>query len=192
MLEIAVKGGVDLKKWADKKISSIDKAMAAALKAEGFRLFKEANQGVKQDKLGLAPKSIYYNAPDDKRFKKGRAKKSRAPLLPLAQDRKDGVSGISYKAYPAAQKVLVGFLRLGGRDSWKADVAEKSVGGYTWPISETKRKNLHKIGIHLRKVTGSVKVPSRDIMGTVLDKNKNISPKNITDNFERKMRGERI
>jgi len=192
MLEIAVKGGADLKKWADTEIRRIDKAMSAALKVEGYRLFKESNTGVMQNKLALTPLTNYMNAPQDKRFKKSRAKKARAPLLPLVQGRQYGKSGISYKAFTADQKVLVGFLRLGGRDSWKADVAAKSVGGYRWPITESRRSGLHKVGIHLRKTTSSIQVPSRDIMGTVLNRNKNISPKNIENNFERKMRGERI
>ena len=75
MLEIAVKGGADLKKWADTEIRRIDKAMSAALKVEGYRLFKEANTGVMQNKLALTPLTNYMNAPQDKRFKKAELKR---------------------------------------------------------------------------------------------------------------------
>ena len=188
MLSITLKGiekaAKDIERWADRKAKEITKAMSLALSKEGYRVYQKARQDLKTGALGLEPKAVYRNEPGSKKYRR-RAKDKRPPLSKI-------FSGITYQIDRRKLHLEVGFRAVTPGTKWQARIAEKSLKGYTWLIRDKSRLALHKIGIHLRRTTTSVRVPARDIMGVVLEREGSRMLINIKDNFRRKMAGERI
>ena len=190
MLTIGLKGldkaAREIQKWADKKLKEIHYAMAISLFVEAKRSKEKLQMDLKTGKLGLKSKSKYRNEAADKRYK--RSRKDRYP--PLAST--GMLRGITSHTDKRKLSLTLGFEGFTPGTQWQAKIAEKSMYGYTWPITERHKEVLHKYGIHLRKMTTSIQVPARDIVGTFFKKEGHIMLANIKRNFDRKMSGERI
>jgi len=186
MLNIALKGlevaSREMQKWAKEKNKQIRKAMTLSLSKEGYRARKDWARDLKTGNLGLAELAVYQNLPGDKTFRRRRKKKPLANLF----------GGIVYKVDRQDMTLNVGFLGQTPGTAWQARIAEKSQDTYTWNITEDHRTALHAMGIHLKSSTTSVRVPARDIIGTVHDRDSDKMIKNIRNLFYRKMAGERI
>jgi len=190
MLLIGLKGldtaARELQKWADKKAADMRKAMSLALAKESYRFMGAVKMGLKKGTLGLKPKARYRNEPKDKAYR--RSRKDRYP--PLSST--GMLRGITYKVNTQNLSLEVGFRAVSAGTAWQAKIAEKSMSGYRWLISDKQKLALRQAGIHLRKTTTSIKVPARDIMGAVLAREGSRMLTNIKHNFDRKMSGERI
>jgi len=186
MLTIGLKGldkaARGIQKWADKKAADMRKAMSVALATEGYRLYGAVRMGLKKGALGLKPKARYRNEPKDKAFR--RSRKDRYP--PFSST--GMLRGVSYKVNKQNLSVEVGFRAVSAGTAWQAKIAEKSMAGYRWLISDKQKLALHNIGIHLRKTTTSIQVPARDIMGAVLAREGSRMLTNVKHNFDRYVR----
>ena len=190
MLTIGLKGldkaARGIQKWADKKAADMRKAMSLALSKESYRLIGAVKMGLKKGTLGLKPKARYRNEPKAKAYR--RSRKDRYP--PFSST--GMLRGVTYKVNKQNLSFEVGFRSVSAGTAWQAKIAEKSVTGYRWLISDKKRLALRNIGVHLRKTTTSVQVPARDIMGAVLAREGSRMLTNVVALFNRKMSGERI
>ena len=188
MLTIGLKGldkaAREIQKWTDKKAAAMRKAMSLALSKEGYRLMGAVKMGLKKGTLGLKPKSKYRNEAGDKRYKR---KRTYPPFSSTGMLR-----GVSYKVNKQNLSFEVGFRSVSAGTAWQAKIAEKSMTGYRWLISDREKMVLRRVGIHLRKTTTSIQVPARDIMGAVLAQEGSRMLTNVITNFNRKMSGERI
>jgi hypothetical protein len=186
MLAFTLKGleqtGKNIEKWADHKADEMRKAMSLAIQKEGYRVMNMTRDSLKYGRLGLEPKAEYRNVPADPDYRKHRV---RPPL-----SSKGMVRGITYAVDKRALTMDIGFLGLRAGTAWQAEIAKKSM--YRFPITEPRKQHAHRWGIHFRKETTSVDVPSRDIIGTVLAREGQTMLDNIDDMFHRKMRGEYI
>jgi len=134
--------------------------------------------------MGLKPKSKYRNEAGDKRYKR---KRTYPPFSSTGMLR-----GVSYSVDKHDLSFEVGFRSVSAGTAWQAKIAEKSMTGYRWLISDKQRLALRRVGIHLRKTTTSIQVPARDIMGAVLARERSRMLTNVVSLFNRKMSGERI
>jgi len=187
MLAIKFKGiakaGKGIQKWADDQKKNLNKAQTIALSKVGWNYAQIAQTELKGGRLGLAPKVLYRNTPGDPKYSRGPTDPDK-PLSPLHK-------GITYHVQYSTKTLTLGFRGIGGT-AWQARIARKSVDGYRIRITKAKREMLHSCGIHLRKETKSVKVPSRDIMGAFYQKYYNDMLKDFKTLFLRKMAGEYI
>ena len=188
MLLIGLKGldkaAREIQKWTDKKAADMRKAMSLALAKESYRLMGAVKMGMKKGTLGLKPKTKYRNEAGDKRYKR---KRTYPPFSSTGMLR-----GVSYKVNKQNLSFEVGFRSVSAGTAWQAKIAEKSMAGYTWPITERHKEVLRNRGIQLLKSTTSIKVPARDIMGAVLAREGSRMLTNVVSLFNRKMSGERI
>jgi len=188
MLTIGLKGldkaAREIQKWTDKKAAAMRKAMSLALAKESYRLMGAVKVGLKKGTLGLKPKSKYRNEAGDKRYKR---KRTYPPFSSTGMLR-----GVSYSVDKHDLSFEVGFRSVSAGTAWQAKIAEKSMTGYRWLISDKQRLALRRVGIHLRKTTTSIQVPARDIMGAVLARERSRMLTNVVSLFNRKMSGERI
>ena len=166
------------------EMTRIRKAMETTLKVEAFRVRKVAKQGLRKGQLRLTRKSV-YRGPTDKRRKTRRGKYAHVPLRSLSK-------GIAYDLNRSNLSVSVGFLGKTPGTAWARRIAEKSVRGYVWRLSTRYKQLLHHRGIHLREDTRSVMVGPRNIIGKLYQREQRRISQNIADNFQRKLRGERI
>ena len=187
MLVIKFKGiakaGKSLQKWADNTKKSMDKASQLALSRVGWVYTQKAQEELKGGKLGLTPRKAYRNEPGDPMLQTN-VKDSNKPLWGLHK-------GVTYRVNKGQKTLTVGFRGFEGT-KWQTRIARKSVPGYRIRVTKPKRELLHTFGIHLRKTTKSVKVPSRDIMGAFYQRHYGDMLKDYKFLFMKKISGGRI
>lgn len=193
-MNLLVKLSGDLKKWADKEVAFINKAINGALYEATYTLYREGWRGLKMGKLDLikrrpliALKKLSPEQREGLRFWKGLYKGS-VPLAPL-------YSGILYRVDKVNKTGKVGFIasEIGGgkMQIWAEKAAELHAMGYNLFYTERHREWLHLHGVHLKKNTTSANVPSRDIIDMINKKYGSIALEKLSDSFQRKMAGER-
>ena len=196
MLRLSFKVLTDIDKWQKAEIIRMRKALYLAVNQEIRRLMNEGKQDIKTGELSLAPKQVYKNIPGDPAFKRHRSKFAAIPLRNFFKGFQFEMD-LTYGAYAAGRQrklvAAVGFLGRTGSTQWQARLAEKSAQGYTWQYPKHAREFLAAMGIHLRKTTTSGKVPPRDILAAIRERNPDhVIMKNIKTLFDRKMAGEKI
>jgi len=182
MLKASFKVLTDINKIMTKEAERTRKAAAIAVRVEAARLRKDGIVLLHKGGLGLSPLSKL------KREKgKGKRKgKRKAPLAGFAR-------GFIYLATPITKSARVGFVGNTAGTKWQQKILKKSIPGYFWLYSPEKIEKLHKAGIHLRKGTTGGRVPGRNILKSLVDREgENKIARNISQNFDAKMRGEKI
>ena len=181
MIRIAAKIHGDAVAMMRKADGEIRKAMLTAIKVEAFQLRKQASADIRQDKLHLPPiTELQY-----KNGRKQRKKKKRAPLKTFSK-------WVRYKVNPSELKAHIGFILENPDARWRAQVIERYQRASRIYYDAGLIKKLHKRGIHIRKGTTSAVVPARDVVGAMMNITARDSGANITKNFHRKLKGERI
>jgi len=186
MLKVALKGlaqaGKEMERWSAEKQKQIRLAQSLALSKAGYQMRKKWAHDLKRGNLGLAEVSTYHNRPRGTGFQRRRAKKPLANLF----------GGITYQVDRNRMRLHLGFLGMTPGTAWQARIAEKAQDGYTWNITGDHREALHRMGIHLKESTTSVRVPARDIIGNAFNRDEDEIFRTIKSLFHRKMAGERI
>lgn len=185
-----IRGATDLTRRLKSEGRRQEKALETAIKVEGFRLRKTLARQIRQGDPGgaeFAPLSMIQR-------KRARRKKPLAPLAKavryhIERDRGGLVMHIGWTG-PRVSK------------SWKR-IAEKQQEGFERDIKPALRRYLVGYGgemgrskfrpyFFLRRATRTFQTPARPIMEPFWDQQERRSRRNITLNFRKKLRGERI
>lgn len=185
----AIRGVAQLEKSLKAESRRQKKALATAVKVEGYRLRK------------LLQREIRQGAPGGRQFadlsmiarKRARRKK---PLAPLAK---------AVRYHIASQdpiEMSIGWTGPGVSKSWKR-IATKHQEGFDINVSKSQRRYLARYGgslgrskfkpfFFIRSNTSKFSVPARPITEPFWDAHEGEARRNITRNYQRKLRGERI
>jgi hypothetical protein len=192
-----VKIAADLKANAEK----VRKASRTALKIEGYRLRELLQKDLRRGEAGASAFS-----PLTEIAKRLGKPKDRKPLSRLAV-----AVRCEMEPRPSGAAMQIGFLvpnvqKRGNRmsKSWLR-IAQAAQEGSETPFTEERRRALLSVGermrkrkepeakyFFLRKTTTRFKTPARPIIEPFLQAHRAEIGPNVKDNFERKMRGERI
>ncbi len=181
-MEVLIKGAEYLEQWATQKNVEVMKAMEDAVKVTAYNVSKDLRTELSGGGLFLKPIQIYKNYGNDPRYKK---KKNINPLNVLA-------IGIIYKYFKNELRATIGFHGDTAKTIWAKQFAGQHQTGTTLTYTDYFKKNLHAKGIHIRKSTQSAVIPMRDIIGNFFAKAQAGVMALLKENFQRKLRGERI
>ncbi len=195
MINVTIKGAESLVRELKTEEEREKKALATAIRVEGFRLMKTLKREIRQ------------GAPGGSRFK---------PLAKIASSRRRGRSRRSSKALQKAAMAVRYFvpsrepfeMRIGWvgpqvSKSWKRLMAIQQEG-FTREITGKQRRFFRHRGAELRerdpsrkyfflrKRTRTFKTPARPVMDPFWAAYHDEAWRNIRRNFRRKLRGERI
>lgn len=184
-----IRGAGQLEKSLKAESRRQKKALATAVKAEGYRLRKVLQREIRQ------------GAPGGRRFEplsmmsRKRRRRSK-PLAPLAKavryhiERQDPI------------EMSIGWTGPRVSKSWKR-IAQQHQEGFSIDVSRRQRRFLAAYGgglgrsrykpfFFIKSATRKFSVPARPIMEPFWDAHENEAKRNITRNYQRKLRGERI
>lgn len=181
MLKMSFKILSDIKKSMDKEAQRTRRAMVTAVKVEAFRLRKEGKDLLETGRLGLEA----LNRPALAAKASGRR--------PYTHPFEGFARGFLYRFDRRTLSAHIGFVGTGKGTRWMKKFVRKAIPGYFWTFTPEYELFLRNKGVFLRKETKGAQVPPRDIIKTFLaHEGEDKIMRNIEDNFERKMRGERI
>lgn len=204
--KIHIKGARELYQWAGAQGREAQNALKTAIKVEGFQRLKELRKEVRSGRPGGIPYAVGLSE-IAKRTKTGKPRKNQAPLNRSARLLRYNVALGS----DGNIKMSIGFVNTNtsplGR-SWKRLLIEHQEGvDVLYTASRTELgKRMARIGgrlkksgdpdakyFFLKKTTGrTIDLPKREIIEPFWDKYQTDAWRNIKENFEKKMRGERI
>ena len=189
-MQIMLKGAELLEKWANDTVADLRSAMAAVLHRGVYDLYRLGVKDLRGGRLGLKSPAKFKNIHNDPRFESSKRffkmywQGGSKPLARMAP-------GITYFIDKAALLGEVGF-RAHGKMAWYADKAALHARGFDWHRTPEDKRALHSFGIHLKKGTEYVKVPSRDIMGAIKNNFAVQVLQSMKQNFEIKKGGGRF
>jgi hypothetical protein len=203
MLKMIFKAGKGLEKWSADKSKELRKATDIALRREGFLLAQELKKEIRK---GISPglSSIARRKIGTGRFT------SRKPFTGLASTKKGGGGIIPIRYNPIQEGNRLG-VEIGMVDtrqekmskSWKR-IFVKQQEGFSQTITKSQRRYLVSIGagigkrskfrqhFFLKKGTTTFKTPARPVIDPFWQKWQSRSMQRLSDNFHKKMAGERI
>lgn len=204
MLKMFLKMGQGLEKWGDDKSRQLKKSMSTALKREGFLLAATLRKDIK---AGIDPKLSSMA----RRF--GGKFPARKPFLKLrstlgARGPSKGMIPIRYNPVMDGKKLGVEIGMVDTRQekiskSWKRIFISQQEG-FTQTITTRQRRYLARLGgempkrmrlrkhLFLKKSTKTFKTPGRSVIDPFWQKWERQSMQRLSDNFHKKMAGERI
>jgi len=188
----------------------IKKARFDALRVTAFVFRRELQTGIRQGKLNLRPLSPYRNTQNDPRYGTTTTWKTTSGQKYVRNTGKNAWrhtkassvnvdrplwalgAGVMYKANRSGMTAELGFVEGFSKVEGLRRLAEKHLPGFRIAITDRARRFLHSSGIHLRKTTDSTQVPARDPVGQFYVMNARRMADAFENNFNAKMRGERI
>ncbi|MFH1616658.1 MAG: hypothetical protein ABIG61_16440 [Planctomycetota bacterium] len=210
MFKLMFKAGKGLEKWGEQQSEKIRKSMATALKREGFLLAGDLRKEIKAGAPGgqAYPKLSSIARWDLKRFT------SRKPFTGLESTtqanlkQSKGMIPIRYNPLMDGRRlgVEIGLVdtrleKMSG--SWKR-IFMKQQEGFTSSISKLSRARAIRTGARiskgsrlrkhffLLKKTTTFKTPARPVIDPFWQKWEKLSMQRMSDNFHKKMAGQRI
>ena len=212
MLKMFFKMGEGLEKWGDAKSKQLKKAMSTALKREGYLLAKELKKEIRK---GVSPELSTIA-----RYGKGKVR-LRKPFTRLRSTSKGGggLIPIRYNPVMDGKKLQVEIGMVDTRQekiskSWKY-IFQRQQEGFSETITQRRRRYFAAIGggiatktktgrnvsakkleerghFFLRKSTKTFKTPGRPVIDPFWQKWERQSMQRLSNNFHKKMAGERI
>lgn len=201
MLKLIFKAGKEMEKWGEEKSKQLQKSMNIALRREGFLLAKELKKDIRK---GTSPPLSSMA----RRF--GGKFPARKPFTRLHSTKKGGGGIIPIRYNPIQKGEQLG-VEIGMVDtrkekmskSWKR-IFQRQQEGFSQTITKRQRRYLARLGrgikksskfrkhFFLKKNTTSFRTPARPVIDPFWEKWERESMQRLSDNFHKKMAGERI
>jgi len=208
VFSLILKTGKTLEKWGDDQSKKLRKSMSTALKREGFLLSGDLKKEIRKGTPGgqsypglssIARRGLNAKFSNRKPYTGLEGKRGKMP---------GGMIPIRYNADMSGKDMTVEVGMVDTKNekissSWKR-IFEKQQRGFSTSISQSQREYLARRGalvakrsrfrkhFFLRKGTTTFKTPARPVIDPFWQRWEGISMQRLSDNFHKKMRGERI